>query len=146
MLALIASLIFLLLVLILIFPGSAQDLMMARVPIEARPDPDRFGMRLVPTAAIFVFGFALFRGWEEFLHKPSARFVDPLHIRIAEVGAVTLLIVGVFGCILFPQIANKRAITEPDYQRGPRGVVVAIQIFGVICLLLEVQLFRRSIQ
>jgi hypothetical protein len=146
MFALIATLVMFLLVLILLFPGSAQDLMLARTPVEIRPDPDRLGLKLVPTVAIFVFGFAMFQGWDRFLHASTGSFRDPHQVRMTEAIAVIILLAGVSGCTSSRRILNKLAPGLRDSSTKSQTLAIAIQLFGVICLLVAVQLFRRSAQ
>lgn len=146
MFALISSLVVFLMILFLIFPEAAQDLLMARVPVEVRPNPNRYGMRLVPAVAIFVFGFAMFRGWDQLLHRPTSHLASPLQIRLSELAAIVFIIAGLSGCILSPQLLKKLAPRISDDSRKARTLIMGIQLFGVICVLVAVQLFRRSVQ
>lgn len=146
MFALVATLVMFLLILILLFPGSAQELLMARTPAELRPDPDRVGMRLVPTAAIFIFGFAMFQGWDRLLRRASVHWTDPRGIRVAEGIAAVLVLVGLAGCIFSAQFVDRVNPRAGDTSGSRRAFVIILQLVGVTCLLIAVQLFRHTSQ
>jgi hypothetical protein len=84
MIALIPTLVVFLLTLILLFPEAFQDLMMAQIPTQMRPDPNRCGMRMVPAVAIFVFGFAVFQGWDHLLKVQTPQFLILPHIYLGR--------------------------------------------------------------
>ena len=146
MFALITSLVVFLMILFLIFPESAQGLMMARVPVDMRPDPNRYGMRLAPTVAIFVFGFAMLRGWDQLLHRPAGPLTSPLQIRASEFSAVFFLVAGLSGCVLSPQIMKRIRPAIRSDSRNADSLMIGIQLLGVVCLLVAVHLFRLSAQ
>ena len=119
---------------------------MARTPMELRPDPDRVGMKLVPSVAIFVFGFAMLQGWDRLLRRASVHWTDPRAVRIAEGIAAVLVVVGLAGCIFSAQFIDRVNPRLGDTSRSARAYVIILQLVGVTCLLIAVQLFRRALQ
>jgi len=146
MYALVATLVMVLLVLILLFPESAQELLMARTPLELRPDLNRVEMRIVATVAIFVFSFAMFQGWDRLLHRGTPHWIDPVGIRFAEASAAVFLILGLAGCIFSSQVVERVGPRFGDTSGTAPAFVIAVQLFGVTCLLVAVQLFRHASQ
>ncbi len=149
MTALIPSLIVVLMVLVLLAPETTQELMLSRIPREARPDPHRMGMSLVPSLGIFVFGFALFQGWDRYLKLATSHLFDPLQARLAIGAGLFFLALGICGCIwpmLFmerfvPQLRNRTANLEP---RSAAKAILVGKGFGVILLLASAYILRRG--
>ena len=130
MAALIPSCVHLLLILVLLFPQFAQDLLMSRVPAGMRPQPDRFGMRPVPSAGIFVFGFALFRGRDRYLGQIAPHLFNPHEIELGIFAGVYLAAVGVSACLFSSTLKS--------------GAVALIgKLPGAILLLVSADVLRR---
>jgi len=145
----IPTLVVLILVVILLFPEPVQKVMMFRVTPAARPDPNNIGMRMVPTAGLFVFGFAMLQAWDRALNRSKAHVHDPLQLRLLPLGAIAFLGFGIFECIwpmrfmewFVPALRGKTAnLDAPD----SRKVALIGKCFGVISLLVSVFLFWQS--
>jgi len=130
MAALIPFCVLLLLILVLFFPQSAQDLLMSRVPAGRRPNPDRFGMRVVPTVGSFVFGFGLFQGWDRNLGRILPCLFDSHEIGQVIFPGVLLAAIGLLAC-LFSSIVKSRT------------AAIIGKLSGAILLLVSADLLPR---
>ena len=149
MYALIPTLVVALMILVLLAPEAAQDLLRSRIPEHVRGDPHRFGMRLVPSVAIFVFGFAMFQGWDRLLQRVPSHLSDPLQSKLAFAGGAFLLALGLCGCLwpvqlmerAVPSLRGKIAKLDPN---SARKVTLVGKVFGAMFLLGSVYIMRRG--
>ncbi len=149
MIALIPTLVVLLLILILLFPEAFQDLMMERIPRGARPDSNRIGMRVVPAVGVFVFGFALFQGWDHLSGRNTPRLNVPFQIHLGIGSNLLFLALGFFGCVwpamfmerFVPNLRGKTGVPESRYLRK---FLVVGKLCGILLLLSAANLLRRS--
>jgi hypothetical protein len=146
---LIPSLVLLLMVLVLLAPETTLELLMPRVPREARPDPDRIGMRLVPSAGIFVFGFALFQGWDTYLKRVPLHLSEGLQAKLTLGAGLFFLLLGLFAC-LWPARFMERTVEQ---LRGKVGALDSSSLakltrvgkgFGALLLLASAYILRLS--
>jgi hypothetical protein len=148
MIALIPTLLVALMIIVLIAPRATQDILGWRVPISARGDPERLGMRLVPSMGILVFGFAMFRGWDRLLNGPVPHLSDPIQAKLAIVGGAFLLALGLLGCLwpvqfmerAVPALRGKVAKLEPS--SAGKAMLIGKGV-GVIFLLSGVWVVHR---
>lgn len=134
--------------LILLFPESFQNLMMARVDAKWRPDPNRLEMRVVPTVATFAFGFAMFSGWDQILNRPAQHISDPFQAKIAIGGCAILLAFALWGCLWPTSFMERFAyglsgkIATLESRSSPKIVLVGKGV-GIASLLALVFIRRR---
>jgi hypothetical protein len=106
-------------------------------------------MRLVPSVAIFVFGFAMFQGWDRLLHRAPSHLSDPLQSKLAFVGGAFFLALGLFGCLwpvqlmerAVPALRGRIATLDPN---SARKVMLIGKVFGAMFLLGSVYIMRRG--
>lgn len=150
MAAIIPTLVVALMILVLLVPERVQDIQLWTIPKQVRPDPNRFGMRLVPTVGIFVFAFPLFYGWQRILNSRSSYVFDPFESRTALIGCAFLLAIGIWGC-LWPLALMDRFVPQLNEKTGRLSsenkskVMFIGKVFGVIFLLASVNILQRCI-
>jgi len=133
----------------LLYPASVQNVMMWRIPPESRPDPNRSGMRLVPSIVIFVFGIAMFRMWDQALHgllMPS--LTRSISFGFFLIPAAFFLVLGLWGAnwpISFMErmAPALRGKTQSLDGAGIEKVSIVGKCFAVICLLVAAYVLHR---
>lgn len=122
---------------------------MFRISPTARPNANRIGMRMVPTAGLFVFGFALLQAWDRALHKVVIPVRSSPQLQLHVIGAILFLVLGILGCV-WPLKFMERAvpairgrISELDSRLVQRIVLIG-KCFGVTFLLASCFLFRQT--
>ena len=150
MAALIPTLVVTWMILVLLAPEAVENIQLRRIPKEAREDPNRFGMRLVPTVGIFIFGFPMFYGWDRILNSPTRHILDPFEARMALAGCAFLVAVGLCGC-LWPVLLMERSVPALKGRftalqpKDAKKVTLVGKVFGVIFLLASVNILRRCV-
>jgi hypothetical protein len=118
-----------LMVCVLLFPSSVNDIMRASIPVDARPKPPEYPF--FPIILIFLLGIGLFYEIEHYWPSRRGVHLDSLQFVLSRLSAVLLAATGIFACIWpirFTRMFVKelRRMTDSKIDAVGRGKIVLV--------------------